>query len=605
MTIFNLFTLFGGLALFLFGMQIMGDGLQRLSGSKLEQILERLASTPVRGVLLGAGVTAVIQASAATTVMVVGFVNAGIMQLRQAVGIIMGANLGTTVTAWILSLAGIEGSSFITQMFKPTSFAPILGLLGLLLYLFAKNGKTKDIGSIFLGFMMLMYGMSFMSDAVAPLAQNKAFVDLLVTFSNPALGLLVGALLTAIMQSSSASVGVLQAIAISGALPFAAAVPIIMGQNIGTCVTAMISSIGTSTNAKRAAFIHLYFNVLGSIVFLVLFYTIYALYPFEFMLGSITAPQIALVHTVFNVVATAILLPFARQLEWLACFTVKSREIPAEEIDPVRIPEERFLTTPGFAVEHCRLMISEMSHLVYDNIMDVVFLCGKFDEGVYDRVVEREKNVAEYGQRISDYILKVNHADLSERDTTEVAIMRDVVNSMERIGELSTNVSDYVKECIAGGDYFSRWGRAELAVFTSAIIDVCMRSFSSFRNHDIEKAKTVQPLEEVIDQMRDELKQRHIRRLQTGECTVRLGLYFLDILNDFERISDYCAYIAAYIINNTEENFDMDEYWKHISEEDRKNFRRMYHDLKNQYPLPEESEKALQSAAQRESQESV
>ncbi len=596
MGVLNIVALVGGLVMFLFGMQVMGDGLQRLSGSKLEQILERLASTPLKGVLLGAGVTAVIQASGATTVMVVGFVNAGIMQLRQAVGIIMGANLGTTVTPWILSLAGIEGTNLISQIFKPTFFSPILGFIGLLLYLLGKGDKSKNIGTIFLGFMLLMYGMTFMSDAVSPLADNSAFVDLLVKFSNPLLGLLVGALITAIMQSSSASVGVLQAIAMTGVMPFSAAVPIIMGQNIGTCVTALLSSIGTSVNAKRAAFIHLYFNVIGSILFLLIFYAIYAVIPFPFMLGTISAPQIAMVHTAFNILATVMLLPFASLLERLARMTVKEKQLPAvAEQDPVRMPEERFLTTPGFAVEHCRLMVSEMSQLVYANIIDVVHLCSTYDEEIYEKVQEREKNIIEYSLRIIEYMLKVNQTDLSEQDSVEVAIMREAVSGMERIGELASNVSNYVRECNANGEQFSQWAKAELAVYTSAVIDVCARAFGAYHDHDVEKAKTVQPLEETIDQLRDELKRRHIRRLQTGECTVRIGLYFLDVVNDFERISDYCAYMAAYIINNKDENFDMEGYWKSISDEDRIEFRKMYQTLKTQYPLPKESSSAEES----------
>ena len=586
MTIFNFFTLLGGLALFLFGMQVMGNGLQRVSGSKLEQILERLTSTPLKGVLLGAGVTAVIQSSSATTVMVVGFVNSGIMQLKQVVGIIMGANLGTTVTAWILSLTGIQGTSFFIQLCKPTSFSPILAFIGVILLLFAKGEKSKDIGTIFLGFTVLMYGMEFMSGAVEPLAENAAFASLLVKFSNPILGILAGAIITAIIQSSSASVGILQAVAITGILPFSAAVPIIMGQNIGTCVTALISCVGTSKNAKRAAFVHLYFNVLGSIIFMVLFYALTSVFHFGFLSQNITASQIAVVHTTFNIIATLCLLPFSGVLEKLACATVRGDKNAAAPQGDVPVLEERFLSSPGFAVEHCKTVLNDMAVEVKRNVYDAVKINTDYDESLYGEIDAREKRVNEYEQRLNDYMLKLNQAGISARDSAEVSMMLSSVSDLERISDHAIKVAHTMHDCSECGESFSKWGRAELAIFNAAVLDITDRAFDAFIRHDVLGAKKVQPLEEVIDGMRDELKRRHIHRLQKGECTVKMGLFFIDILNDLERVSDYAADLAGYILHDKDANFDTHRYFSTISDDDRAMFKELYEEYRVAYVLP-------------------
>ena len=587
MTIFNVLTLFGGLALFLFGMQVMGDGLQRVSGSKLEQILERLTNTPIKGVLLGAGVTAVIQSSSATTVMVVGFVNSGIMQLKQVVGIIMGANLGTTITAWILSLSGIEGTSFLAQMCKPTSFAPILAFVGIILYLFSKSDKAKDVGTIFLGFTVLMFGMDFMSDAVSPLAESPAFGELLVKFSNPLLGILAGAIITAILQSSSASVGILQALAITGILPFSAAVPIIMGQNIGTCVTALLSCIGTSTNAKRAAMVHLYFNILGTIIFLILFYTASAFLDFAFLSGNITASQIAIVHTTFNIVATCCLLPFAGVLERLACTTVRGpKGTPVADKKTVCL-EERFLSTPAFAVEHCKSVMEDMMAEVKQNLMDVVKLNNKFDTDLYIEITGREKLIDEYEHNVNDYLLKLNKTNLSVKDSTEVSIMLNAVSDLERIADHAFSVANTVNESASNGEEFSKWGKAELTVLNAAVIDSMNRAFRAFSENDVDLAKTVRPLEDAVDGIREELKRRHIRRLQKGECTVKLGLHFIDIVDDMERISDYGAVLAGYVLHENNDNFNSHRYMKTISDEDRALYRQAYDEYCTLYSLPD------------------
>lgn len=590
MSIFNFFTLIGGLALFLFGMQVMGDGLQRVSGSKLEQILERLTSTPLKGVLLGAGVTAVIQSSSATTVMVVGFVNSGIMQLKQVVGIIMGANLGTTVTAWILSLTGIEGTSFLAQMCKPTSFAPILAFIGIILYLFSKSDKAKDIGTIFLGFTVLMFGMDFMSDAVAPLAASESFASLLVKFSNPVLGILAGALITAVLQSSSASVGILQALAITGILPFSAAIPIIMGQNIGTCVTALLSCIGTSTNAKRAAMVHLYFNVLGTIIFLILFYTISSAFRFGFLADSITASQIAVVHTTFNIVATLCLLPFTALLERLATATIRDRKgsEPTGGRHGVTVPDERFLSSPAFAVEHCKSVFDEMVAEVKENLLDAMKLNAQYDEVLYEDIVKREKKIDEYEHQLNNYLLKLNQTSLSVKDANDVTLMLNAVGDMERIADHALNVAHTVNESYVSGDEFSKWGKAELAMLNNAVMDITNRAFRAFVENDLNLAKSVRPLEDVIDGMRDELKRRHIRRLQKGECTVKLGLHFIDIIDSLERISDYGAALAGYVLYEYDDQFNSHRYLKTLSEEDRALFRKTYNDFCILYLLPEE-----------------
>ena len=590
MTIFNFFTLLGGLALFLFGMQVMGDGLQRVSGSKLEQILETLTSTPLKSVLLGAGVTAVIQSSSATTVMVVGFVNSGIMQLNQVVGIIMGANLGTTVTAWILSLTGIEGTSFLAQICKPTSFAPILAFIGIIMYLFSKSDRAKDIGTIFLGFTVLMFGMDFMSNAVEPLAESEAFASLLVKFSNPVLGILAGALITAILQSSSASVGILQALAISGILPFSAAIPIIMGQNIGTCVTALLSCIGTSTNAKRAAMVHLYFNVIGTIIFLVMFYALSSVFQFGFLEENITASQIAIVHTTFNIVATLCLLPFTSLLERLAVATIREHndDKPAENRHAIMIPDERFLSSPAFAVEHCKSVFEEMVKEVKQNLLDAVKLNTEYNEELYDSIRKREKKIDEYEHQLSIYLLKLNQANLSVKDSNDVSLMLNAIGDMERIADHALNVAHTVNEIHEGGESFSKWGKAELSVLNTAVMDIANRAFRSFSENDLVLAKTVRPLEDTIDGMRDELKRRHIRRLQKGVCTVKLGLHFIDIVDSLERISDYAAVLAGYILHENDDHFNAHRYLKTISDEDRALFRQSYEDFCTLYSLPEE-----------------
>ena len=590
MTIFNVFTLLGGLALFLFGMQVMGDGLQRVSGSKLEQILETLTSTPLKGVLLGAGVTAVIQSSSATTVMVVGFVNSGIMQLKQVVGIIMGANLGTTVTAWILSLTGIEGTSFLAQICKPTSFAPILAFIGIIMYLFSKSDKAKDIGTIFLGFTVLMFGMDFMSGAVEPLAESEAFGALLVKFSNPVLGILAGAIITAILQSSSASVGILQALAISGVLPFSAAIPIIMGQNIGTCVTALLSCIGTSTNAKRAAMVHLYFNIIGTVIFLVLFYTLSSVFQFGFMSENITASQIAIVHTTFNIVATLCLLPFTSLLERLAVATIRehSDDKPAANRHGVMIPDERFLSSPAFAVEHCKSVFEEMVKEVKQNLMDAVKLNTQYDTELYDSILKREKKIDEYEHQLNIYLLKLNQANLSVKDSNDVSLMLNAIGDLERIADHAQNVAHTVNETNESGETFSKWGRAELSILNAAVMDITNRAFRAFSENDLKLAKTVRPLEDTIDSMRDELKRRHIRRLQKGECTVYLGLHFIDIIDSLERISDYAAVLAGYILHENDDQFNSHRYLKTISDEDRALFHQSYADFRALYALPNE-----------------
>lgn len=587
MTFFDVLALLGGLALFLFGMQVMGDGLKRVSGSKLENILERLTSTPLRGVLLGAGVTAVIQSSSATTVMVVGFVNSGIMQLKQVVGIIMGANLGTTVTAWILSLTGIEGSGFLVQMCKPTSFSPILAFIGVMLLLFSKKDKAKDIGTIFLGFTILMYGMNFMSGAVSPLAESTAFADLLVKFSNPLLGLLAGLIITAVLQSSSASVGILQALALTGILPFSAAVPIIMGQNIGTCVTALLSCIGTSINAKRAAFIHLFFNVFGTVIFLVLFYLGMAIFDFGFMSENITVSQIAIVHTTFNVVATCCLLPFSGLLEKLAVKLVRGKQNEEKQSSShALMPEERFLTTPSFGVEHARRILAVMMDSVRHNVLTAVKLCADFQDDDYEDLQNGEKLVNEYEHRLSDYLIRLSKADLSEQDALVVGRMLSAISDVERISDHALNAGNTAKELAQSDECYSKWGQAELAVYNSAILDITDRAFHAFNEKDQDLAKTIRPLHAVIDGMRDELKLRHIQRLQKGNCTVNLGLHFIDTLNFFERIAAYNTNLAEYVIQIGNEKFDGHRYLKTISDDDRALYRQIYEENQTKYKLP-------------------
>lgn len=589
MDIFDVLSMIGGLALFLYGMHIMGEGLSKASGGKLESILEKLTSNPVKAVLLGAGVTAVIQSSSATTVMVVGFVNSGIMKLTQAVGIIMGANIGTTATSWILSLTGIEGGNIFVNLLKPSSFSPVLAIIGVIFIMFSKREKMHDIGKIMIGFAILMTGMSSMSAAVEPLADVPEFTGILTMFSNPLLGMLAGLILTAVIQSSSASVGILQALCSTGSLGYATAIPIIMGQNIGTCVTALISAVGASKNAKRAALVHLYFNIIGTFIFMAAFYVINAFFPFAFMHESATEVGIAVIHSIFNVVATLLLLPFGNMLVKLACLTVRDSEqdkISAAE-DEFALLDERFIDKPSLAMEHCIQVTNNMAELAKESLFTSISLLEKYNQEGADKVSMLEDRVDKYEDALGTYLMKLSSRDLSEKDSEGLSMLLHTIGNFERISDHACNLTETAKELAEKNMEFSPKAREELNIFKNAVKEIVITAFTAFRNEDIELAKTVEPLEEVIDDLNMELKSRHVRRLTEGKCTIELGFVLSDITTNYERIADHCSNIAVCLIQIKQEGFDTHEYLDTIKREGNEQFKRQYAGYKEKYKLPE------------------
>ena len=588
MDIFGVLSMIGGLALFLYGMDTMGDGLEKLSGGRLERLLEKLTSNPIKAVLLGCGVTALIQSSSATTVMVVGFVNSGIMKLQQAVGIIMGANVGTTITSWMLSLTGLEGSNFVVKMLKPSSFAPILAVIGIVFIMFLKDEKKKDIGSILLGFTILMTGMDTMSAAVKPLANVPEFTSLFTMFSNPILGLIAGAVLTAVIQSSSASVGILQALSATGAITFGSALPIIMGQNIGTCVTAMISSVGASKNARRTALVHLYFNVIGTVIFMVLFYAVNSVVQFAFMNGPATAFNIAIIHTIFNVFATLILLPFSKQLVKLACMTVKDDEVEkvqtAEE-KAFRLLDPRFLDTPGFAVEQCKTTAVDMAKLAKEGLLTSIELLYNFDEAKVKKVRELEDLVDRYEDELGSYMVKLGSQHLSKVDNHTVSLLLHCIGDFERISDHSMNIMGAAEEMHAKKMAFSAEAKEELNIFVEAVREILDLSVSAFEKNNTQKAAFVEPLEEVIDDINTVIKANHIKRLQKGICTIEQGFVLSDISTNLERVSDHCSNIAISVIEIDRDGFEAHNYLESLKKEEDPVFSGLVETYRRKYSL--------------------
>ena len=593
MNIFGILSMIGGLALFLYGMDAMGAGLSKLSGGRMERLLEKLTSKRIMAVLLGGGVTAVIQSSSATTVMVVGFVNSGIMKLNQAVGIIMGANIGTTITSWLLSLTGIQGSSFVLQMLKPSSFSPILAVIGVGLIMFTKNEKKKDIGSIFIGFAILMYGMEAMSGAVAPLADNEKFTGILTMFSNPLLGLLAGTILTAVIQSSSASVGILQALCATGAVNFSTALPIIMGQNIGTCITAIISSIGTSKNAKRTAAVHLFFNITGTIIFMVVFYTLNVFVHFQFLNTAASPAGIAVIHSLFNIGATILLFPFANLLEKMAIFVIPDKESEMEEMEEEKINpdlarlDERFLDKPGFAMEECRSVAINMARKSQKAMNLAIDLLGEYSDKTADRVEKLENQIDQYEDALGTYLVKLSGRELSIKDSRVLSVLLHCIGDFERISDHAVNIRDAAVEMHKKDLEFSEKAKQELRVFSNAIQDILDRAVMAFETGDVELAKEVEPLEQVVDALNKEEKQRHINRLRTGTCTIELGFILSDISTNFERAADHCSNIAVCLLQVDEGGFDTHEYLDILKEENSEEFQHEYMELSERYALPE------------------
>ena len=589
MDIFGVLNMIGGLALFLYGMSLMGDGLSHASGGRLEKILEKLTSNKWKAVLLGAGVTAVIQSSSATTVMVVGFVNSGIMKLSQAVGIIMGANIGTTITSWILSLSGIESSNIFMKFLKPTSFSPILAIVGVAFLMFAKKEKKKDIGMILVGFAILMFGMDTMSAAVKPLANVPEFTNILLMFSNPILGMIAGLVLTAVIQSSSASVGILQALCVTGAVSYGTALPIIMGQNIGTCVTALLSGIGASKNARRASLVHLYFNLVGTIVFMVVFYVLNAFIGFAFLTDSANGAGIAVIHTVFNVCATVLLLPFSNLLEKLACMTIKDEEVTGEETQAdkdFRLLDARFLETPGLAVAQCREVARNMADLSKEAFVTAMELVSDYDEKKTERVRVLENEIDRYEDTLGSYLVKLAQKQMSEKDNHTVSIILQCLTEFERISDHAVNIAMSAKEMHEKDLEFSKKAMEELAVYTEAVRENIYLAVEAFKNEDKLQAIEVEPLREVISKLKGELKQRHIKRLQKGKCTIELGFIHSDIITSYKRVADHCSNVAVCVTEVQEDEYETHSYVEDMKHVNNEQYKKNYRMLRDKYLLP-------------------
>lgn len=587
MDFFGVLQLVGGLCLFLFGMETMGNGLTRASGSKLEQILENLTSSMPKGVLLGCAVTAVIQSSSATTVMMVGFVNSGIMKLRQVIPVIMGANIGTTVTAWLLSLTGLEGDSFFIQMLKPMSFSPILGAVAIAFMMFCKSEKKKDLGFVLIGFAVLMYGMDIMSSAVEPLRDVPEFVSILTMFSNPVLGVAAGTIFTAAIQSSSASVGILQALCLTGSLSYATVIPIIMGQNIGTCVTAIISSIGASKNAKRVAAVHLSFNIIGTVLFLAVFYTANALVSFDFMNTTVGPENVAMIHSIFNIASTLVLMPFYKQLEKLATVLVKDTAEKKKVLDEtLTLLDERFMETPSIAVTQCKTVSHKMAELSRDSIVAAMNLFNVYDEDKFNYVDKLESKIDRYEDALGAYIVKLSRLDVSGDDSREISMILHNIGDLERISDHAMNIAETARELHSKKLDFSADAKAEVDVFMKAVKDIVDMSIESFKKTDIEAAGRVEPLEEVIDAIHSEVKGRHVKRLRKGKCTIELGFVLQDLVTDLERVADHCSNLAACTIETKHDQFDMHHYINSVKKYDTNHFNDMVREYEIKYALP-------------------
>ena len=545
MDIFDILTLVGGLCMFLFGMNLMGDALERRAGSSLRSLLSRLTTNRIMGFITGIIVTAVIQSSSATTVMVVGFVNSGLLSLSQAIGVIMGANVGTTVTAWILSLGGIEGDSFFLQLLKPTGFTPILALIGIALHMFKKSSKSKDTGTILLGFAVLMFGMDTMSGAVAGLKDLDWFQQLFLLFENPVLGVLAGAVLTAVIQSSSASVGILQALSATGKVSYAAAIPIIMGQNIGTCITAIISCFGTNKNAKRAALVHLLFNVIGTTICLILYLLIDWLIAPAILGDNATYLGISICHTLFNVVCTGVLLPCGGILEKLVCKLVPDAKTP----EKVSILDERLLNTPPMALERCHMLAAEMARNAAQTLKTGLSCLKSYDSELAAQVREGESKADEYEDILGTYLVKLSAQQLGDSESAEAAMLLKAIGDFERISDHSVSLLASAEELKQKGTSFSESAQKELNVIIQAVEQILDLSINAFLEGDVTTARQVEPLEQVIDDLKDQLRTRHILRLQQGSCNIETGFVWNDLINSLERTSDHCSNIASGIID--------------------------------------------------------
>ncbi len=584
MDFFDVLTLIGGLCLFLFGMNVMGSSLEKRAGSGLKSLLGRLTTGKMAGFLTGLGVTAVIQSSSATTVMVVGFVNSGLMTLKQAINVIMGANVGTTVTAWLLSLTGIQGDNFFVKLLKPTSFTPILALIGIVLYMASKSGKQKDTGMILLGFATLMFGMDTMSSAVSGLSDVPEFRNILIMFSNPILGVLAGALLTGIIQSSSASVGILQALASTGQVTYGSAIPIIMGQNIGTCVTALLSSVGTNKNARRAAVVHLTFNIIGTVIWLSVFCLFNSIFKFAFVALPTDQMGIAIVHSVFNVLCTALLLPVTGLLEKFSCIVIpdSKKEDSKTELD------ERLMTTPTIAIERCRIVTMEMAKNAVSALDTSLDLVSTYDEDQAAQIRAQEEETDHYEDSLGTYLVKLSARAMSEQDSMESAKLLHVIGDFERISDHAVNILESAEEMKEKKIHFSPAAQHELAQLTGAVRECLTLTLKAFCEDDLETARKVEPLEQVIDVLHNQLRSRQVLRLQKGECTIEDGFVWTDLLTSMERVSDHCSNIAGCVLEMSHSSLDLHQFLNGVRMDDPQ-YSARYNAFAQKYALVEEN----------------
>ena len=586
MDFFTILTLIGGLSLFLYGMNEMGDGLKKLSGGRLESILSRLTSNRLMAFFLGFAVTAVIQSSSATTVMLVGFVNSGIMKLGQTISIIMGANIGTTVTSWLLSLTGISGDNFFLRIVKPSSFTPILAAIGIIMTMVGKTDKKKDTGKILLGFAVLMFGMETMSGSMSGLKDSPAFARTMVMFKNPILGILSGTILTAIIQSSSASVGILQALAGTGIIPISTAIPIILGQNIGTTITPILSSINGNTDSKRVALACLYIKMLGVVIVGVVFYALYAVVGFPFMEANASPFNIAVIHTLFNILSTIILMPFCTLIEKLTTLSVKEKTKNKKvKQTTFRTLDSRFLSVPSFAVQTCRQTVSEMAAISKKTLIDAITLIDKYDENIAEAIINNETEVDEYEDATSSYLLQISEQDLSQKDSREVSQLLHVVGDVERIADHAVNIMDAAKEIRNKNISFSPEAQRELSVMANAVREILSLAVEALVNEDLNVAKKVEPLEQIIDKLNHKIKRNHVERLRTGNCTIELGFVLSDILANFERVSDHCSNIAVCLLEIENNSLQTHEYLHNVKETGANEFFEFYDMYKQRYSL--------------------
>ena len=580
MDLFSVITLFGGLAFFLYGMNVLSSGLERMAGGKLETSLKKMTSNRFKCLALGAGITAAIQSSSAVTVMLVGLVNSGIMSISQTVGVIMGSNIGTTMTAWILTLVGVESDNAFIKMLKPENFSLVFAFIGILLIMASKKQKKKDIGSILIGFAVLMYGMKLMSGAVKPLAEVPAFTSLFTAFQNPILGVLVGILITAVIQSSSASVGILQALALTGAVSYGAAIPIIMGQNIGTCVTALISSIGVSRNAKKVAVVHISFNLIGTAVCLTLYCIGNAVFHFGFANESIDAVGIAMVHTAFNLFTTMILIPFTGQLEQIANHFLpeKAAETGTELLD------KRLLGTPSVAITECDNLAVKMSQLAVSTLNMALKALDHYTEAVAEQILENENTLDRYEDALGTYLVQLSSKRLSEEDSLKVSKMLHAIGDFERLGDHGVNLIQAARELHEKGLSFSKEAKQELDVLIGAIEEILEKSNEAYRSGSLETATHVEPLEQTIDRLVTAIKTNHIARLQAGACSIELGFILSDVLNNLERVSDHCSNIAVTVIELSHSSFDTHKYINGLRS-DNEQYQKFFHQYSLKYKI--------------------